>query len=406
MEVDLSDLETVVIAAGPSSTATAPGDATQRRRIPAAAVRRFDAGVVSVVVSMPRDAIHSAAIPYVDAILTAVDGVSDRLAADAVTMKTGVARSERIVDRYGFVRSPVSLSATLPSGAHVDADVDAPASAEGGDRGDGGDGGAEAVARERRRASKWAGMLAQWDAAALRMPTGSVGLATGDAESESGKGVAVQQRGRLARAVVRRVRKGVPDAVRSAVWWRLAMAPGSVVGDEAVLARDALSYYDALRRVLRAATTRVDLGQIHLDVIRTYREHELFADTGSDKQGELFRVCAAHAELEEAGYCQGMNEIAAVLLFYMEEVRAFSTLRALFWKARYAFARIYTANLSGARVAFDALDRLAAARQPRVFAHLVCHEVSMTMTMLLIESMQMITMMMELMTALLMMMMM
>lgn len=81
-----------------------------------------------------------------------------------------------------------------------------------------------------------------------------------------------------------------------------------------------------------------DVRQIDLDVNRTYRNHIMFRERYNTKQQMLFRVlvaysvynsvCFTSAQLlffmisflfQEIGYCQGMSQIAALLLMYMDE---------------------------------------------------------------------------------------
>ncbi|KFO91161.1 USP6 N-terminal-like, partial [Buceros rhinoceros silvestris] len=67
-----------------------------------------------------------------------------------------------------------------------------------------------------------------------------------------------------------------------------------------------------------------DIRQIDLDVNRTYRDHIMFRDRYGVKQQSLFHVLAAYSIYNtEVGYCQGMSQITALLLMYMNEEDAF-----------------------------------------------------------------------------------
>lgn len=67
-----------------------------------------------------------------------------------------------------------------------------------------------------------------------------------------------------------------------------------------------------------------DIRQIDLDVNRTYREHIMFRERYNSKQCELFNVLGAYSVYNlEIGYCQGMSQIAALLLMYLDEEDAF-----------------------------------------------------------------------------------
>ena len=80
-----------------------------------------------------------------------------------------------------------------------------------------------------------------------------------------------------------------------------------------------------------------DIRQIDLDVSRTFRDHILFRDQSSEKQRELFNVlCAYSVYNTEVGYCQGMSEIVALLLMYLDgEEEAFWALSLLMNKPKY-----------------------------------------------------------------------
>ncbi|XP_038411847.1 USP6 N-terminal-like protein isoform X1 [Canis lupus familiaris] len=67
-----------------------------------------------------------------------------------------------------------------------------------------------------------------------------------------------------------------------------------------------------------------DIMQIDLDVNRTFRSHTMFWDRYRVGQGALFHMLAAYSVNDtEVGYCQGMSEIAAILLMFLPEEDAF-----------------------------------------------------------------------------------
>jgi hypothetical protein len=62
-----------------------------------------------------------------------------------------------------------------------------------------------------------------------------------------------------------------------------------------------------------------------------------FRDRYGIQQKNLFHVLGAYSMYnQEIGYCQGMSQIAALLLMYMEEEEAFWALSALMADRRYA----------------------------------------------------------------------
>ncbi|EJD74859.1 TBC domain-containing protein [Loa loa] len=81
---------------------------------------------------------------------------------------------------------------------------------------------------------------------------------------------------------------------------------------------------------MRARLISKDIKQIDLDINRTYRDHLAFRRRYDVKQQSLFNVLAAYAMYNtEVGYCQGMSQIAALFLMYMDEEDAFWCLHAL-----------------------------------------------------------------------------
>lgn len=79
-----------------------------------------------------------------------------------------------------------------------------------------------------------------------------------------------------------------------------------------------------------------DVRQIDLDVNRTYREHIYFRKRYNLKQQELFNILSAYSMYNsDIGYTQGMSQIAALLLMYLNEDQAFWALSTLISDALY-----------------------------------------------------------------------
>lgn len=80
-----------------------------------------------------------------------------------------------------------------------------------------------------------------------------------------------------------------------------------------------------------------DIRQIDLDVNRTYRDHIMFRKRYDIKQQELFNILAAYSIYNtDIGYCQGMSQIAALLLMYLTEEQAFWALSILVAGSKYS----------------------------------------------------------------------
>ncbi|NXK93035.1 US6NL protein, partial [Formicarius rufipectus] len=112
----------------------------------------------------------------------------------------------------------------------------------------------------------------------------------------------------------RRIYKGIPLQFRGQVW--------SLLLDVPKMKEEMKDLYNKLKWQARGASSFIR--QIDLDVNRTYRDHIMFRDRYGVKQQSLFHVLAAYSIYNsEVGYCQGMSQITALLLMYMNEEDAF-----------------------------------------------------------------------------------
>ncbi|XP_078582730.1 uncharacterized protein LOC144865693 isoform X2 [Branchiostoma floridae x Branchiostoma japonicum] len=118
----------------------------------------------------------------------------------------------------------------------------------------------------------------------------------------------------------KRVYKGIPHSLRGEVWSRLL--------DIAKIKQEQDGIYERMR--ISARNSSPDVRQIDLDVNRTYRNHIMFRDRYGVKQQALFHVLSAYSMYNtEVGYCQGMSEIAALMLMYLNEEDAFWAISVL-----------------------------------------------------------------------------
>ncbi|XP_005383953.1 PREDICTED: USP6 N-terminal-like protein isoform X1 [Chinchilla lanigera] len=125
----------------------------------------------------------------------------------------------------------------------------------------------------------------------------------------------------------RRIYKGIPLQLRGEVWSLLLEIPK--------MKEETRDLYSKLKH--RARGCSPDIRQIDLDVNRTFRDHIMFRDRYGVKQQSLFHVLAAYSIYNtEVGYCQGMSQITALLLMYMNEEDAFWALVKLFSGPRHA----------------------------------------------------------------------
>ena len=162
-----------------------------------------------------------------------------------------------------------------------------------------------------------------------------------------------QSRSRKNRKLQRRLRKGVPDAIRGDVWkWLTKVEDRKQVGLYDKLVQQSLTDDGTSG----AKSTRNIQDTIERDIHRTYPRHSLFFEDRSDDdtpemktndlcgssevlpidsidedvinreggQASLRRVLKAYSMYDrEIGYCQGMNFIAGMFLTLMSEEDAF-----------------------------------------------------------------------------------
>ncbi|MBN3318484.1 US6NL protein, partial [Atractosteus spatula] len=127
--------------------------------------------------------------------------------------------------------------------------------------------------------------------------------------------------------MLRRVYKGIPLHLRGQVW--------SILLEVEKLKNENVGKYEKMKAQARSYSTEIK--QIDLDVNRTFRNHIMFRDRFGVKQQALFHVLAAYSVYNtEVSYCQGMSQIAAILLMYMNEEDAFWALSQLLTNQKHA----------------------------------------------------------------------
>uniref|UniRef100_A0AAV2LPN6 USP6 N-terminal-like protein n=1 Tax=Knipowitschia caucasica TaxID=637954 RepID=A0AAV2LPN6_KNICA len=120
--------------------------------------------------------------------------------------------------------------------------------------------------------------------------------------------------------LVRRIYKGIPAPLRGQAWTLLL--------EVEKVRRENPGKYQRMKE--QALVYSSEIKQIDLDVNRTFRKHVMFVDRFGVKQQSLFYVLAAYSVYNtEVSYCQGMSQIAALLLMFMDEEDAFWALSRL-----------------------------------------------------------------------------
>ncbi|XP_074645042.1 USP6 N-terminal-like protein [Tubulanus polymorphus] len=166
--------------------------------------------------------------------------------------------------------------------------------------------------------------------------------------------------------LTRRIYKGIPDPLRGDVWARLLDVEKTKKMQSGV--------YIKMRDGARKHSP--DIRQIDLDVNRTYRNHVMFRERYNVKQQALFHVLAAYSMYNsEVGYCQGMSQIAALLLMYLNEEDAFWALSALLTNKKHGMHGFFVPGFPKLIRFQEHHDRVLKAFIPKVKKHLDRNEI-------------------------------
>ncbi|KAK3900472.1 hypothetical protein C8A05DRAFT_45693 [Staphylotrichum tortipilum] len=155
--------------------------------------------------------------------------------------------------------------------------------------------------------------------------------------------------------LIERTWKGIPDCWRSAAWYSfLATSAERHGGGVSSWARETEDYLTGEFRRLQAVASPDDV-QIDLDVPRTINGHIMFRRRYRGGQRLLFRVLhAISLYFPDTGYVQGMASLAATLLCYFDEERAFVMLVRM-WRYR-GLEGLYKPGFAGLMAALDELE--------------------------------------------------
>ncbi|CAK6980070.1 USP6 N-terminal-like protein isoform X3 [Scomber scombrus] len=127
--------------------------------------------------------------------------------------------------------------------------------------------------------------------------------------------------------MVKRVYKGIPLQLRGRAW--------ALMLDVERAKNENEGKYERMKE--QATRYSTEIKQIDLDINRTFRDHIMFMDRFGVKQQSLFHVLSAYSVYNtEVSYCQGMSQIAALLLMYMNEEDAFWALSQLLTNQKHA----------------------------------------------------------------------
>lgn len=166
----------------------------------------------------------------------------------------------------------------------------------------------------------------------------------------------------------KRIRKGIPEALRGRVWCHLAGSTQMLINNPGV-------YHDFLQ--FKSAPCEETIAR---DIGRTFPKHYLFNERSSLGQCALMNVLRAYSLHDpEVGYCQGMGFLSAMFLSYMPEEQSFWHLVACLNHKRYDLANLYRPRMPKVPELIFVFEKLMHQLMPLVAKHLEAEGLHPTM---------------------------
>ncbi|XP_067941177.1 rab GTPase-activating protein 1-like [Watersipora subatra] len=151
-------------------------------------------------------------------------------------------------------------------------------------------------------------------------------------------------------------KRGIPEALRGAVWQLLA---GCQHSEELV---------EAYRILIAKDSPVQDI--ILRDMHRTFPAHDYFKDVGGVGQDVLYKLNKAYSVYDaEVGYCQGLSFLVAALLLHMPEEQAFAVLVKIMFD--YQLRNFYKDGFHDLQLRFYQLERLLQHQVPDLYSHML-----------------------------------
>mmetsp|Transcript_14536 Transcript_14536/g.21689 ORF Transcript_14536/g.21689 Transcript_14536/m.21689 type:complete len:656 (+) Transcript_14536:40-2007(+) len=163
---------------------------------------------------------------------------------------------------------------------------------------------------------------------------------------------------RLRKKTHKAILKGIPVKTRGTIWKLMTNVSQSV-------AKHGENYYE---KMLNSGSSYVK--QIDLDVARTFRNHSHFCERYGLGQRALFSVLKAYSvHNPEIGYCQGMSQVAGLLLMFLHEEDVFWVLDALMSSSHFGMNDLYVPGFPKLLIYFELLERLIGRYLPDLYQH-------------------------------------
>ncbi|MES1919943.1 hypothetical protein MHBO_001685 [Bonamia ostreae] len=147
-----------------------------------------------------------------------------------------------------------------------------------------------------------------------------------------------------------RIRKGIPSQFRRVIWQHLS---GSFITK--------LDNPDLYGKIIASKKMSPVIFQIEKDINRTYQSGSFSREYEDRFSKSIFNVLNAFSlYCSEIGYCQGMNNICALLLNIMTEEDAFWMLVSLADNPLYSMRGCWKENMPSTKLRFYQLVRILA----------------------------------------------
>jgi USP6 N-terminal-like protein len=168
--------------------------------------------------------------------------------------------------------------------------------------------------------------------------------------------------GRRRAKLRKRVYKGIPDALRGMYWVGILEADKLIA--EKAKTKHTYEYYKKKTATIVGASTA---NQIDLDIKRTHQDHLQFRERYGQGQTTLFSILTAYSALDrKVDYCQGMNDVAGVLLMYMVEEQVFWCMSMLLRAEKFGLGGRMEDGFPELHKSFWVHDKLLARHLPKL----------------------------------------
>lgn len=167
----------------------------------------------------------------------------------------------------------------------------------------------------------------------------------------------------------RRVKKGIPDSLRSKAWYGLCDIENTV--------KNKIPDLDKLD--IKSLPSRT-VDEIERDIDRTFPRHELFSVRNGQGQTSLRKMLLRYAVVDpEVGYCQGMGFIAGLLLYYLPEDEAFYVFYSALQNPETNLRLLYFPDMIAAQKKLFVFGKLGQLHLGKLWEHLENQQIHPTM---------------------------